>query len=155
MIRIPVHPIRRRDKAIIDEVEMKEILKEAKYVTIAMSQGDEPYLVTLSHGFDDERKCIYFHCAREGKKIEILSANPRIWGQALVDNGYQQGKCNHLYKTTQFHGKVAFVDDQAEMQHALRVMIRHLDDDPERVIREQITPHSMGRILIGRIDITT
>ncbi len=32
-------------------------------------------------------------------------------------------------------------------------MIRHLDDDPETVIAKQITPHSTGRILVGRIDI--
>ena len=32
------------------------------------------------------------------------------------------------------------------------MMIRHLDEDPGRIIREQITTHSMDRILIGRID---
>jgi hypothetical protein len=53
----------------------------------------------------------------------------------------------------QFKGKVTFVTDQAEKEHALRVMIRHLDEDPETVIKNQITPHSTGRILVGRIDI--
>jgi hypothetical protein len=32
-------------------------------------------------------------------------------------------------------------------------MIRHLDKDPDKIIEEQITPHSTERILIGRIDI--
>jgi len=148
-----MHPLRRKDKEIIDEGEIKGILREAEHVTIAMSLGDEPYLATLSHGYDEDRDCIYFHCAREGKKVEILRANPRVWGQALVDNGYQQGSCDHLYRTAQFRGKVTFVDDQREKEHALGVMIRHLDEDPERIKREQITPHSTDRILIGRIDI--
>ena len=145
--------MRRRDKEICDEAEIRGILGEAKHVTVAMSLNDEPYLVTLSHGYDAERNCVYFHCAAEGKKVEILRANPRVWGQALVDGGYQQGSCDHLYKTVQFHGRVSFVSDQAEKEHALRVMIRHLDDDPETVIKNQITPHSTGRILVGRIDI--
>ena len=148
-----MHPMRRRDKEITDEAEVRGILNEAKHVTVAMSLGDAPYLATLSHGYDGDRNCVYFHCAPEGKKVEILRANPRVWGQALVDDGYQQGSCDHLYRTTQFHGRVTFVEDQEEKEHALRVMIRHLDDDPEKIISEQITPHSTGRILIGRIDI--
>ena len=148
-----MHPLRRKDKEIADEAQVRAILREAKHITIAMSLGDEPYLATLSHGYDEGRNCVYFHCAREGKKVEILRGNPRVWGQALLDDGYQQGSCDHLYRTAQFHGKVSFVEDQAEKEHALRVMIRHLDEDPEKIIAEQITPHSTGRILVGRIDI--
>jgi len=148
-----MHPLRRKDKEITDETEVKAILRKAKHVTVDMSLGDEPYLATLSHGYDEARNCIYFHCAREGKKVEILRANPRVWGQTLLDDGYQQGSCDHLYRTAQFHGRVTFVEDQAEKEHALGVMIRRLDDDPERIMAEQITPHSTGRILVGRIDI--
>jgi len=147
------HQLRRKDKEISDLTEMKAILREAKYVTIAMSLKDEPYLATLSHGYDEDRNCVYFHCAKEGKKVEILRLNPNVWGQALVDDGYQQGSCDHLYRTAQFHGKVTFVEDQMEKEHALRIMIKQLDDDPETIIEKQITPHSTGRVLIGRVDI--
>ncbi len=148
-----MHTLRRKDKEITDEAKVKAILLEARHVTIAMSLNDEPYLATLSHGYDESRNCVYFHCAREGKKVGILKTNPRIWGQALVDNGYQQGSCDHLYRTAQFRGSITFIDDQEEKEHALRVMIKHLDEDPEKIIIEQITPHSTERILIGRIDI--
>jgi uncharacterized protein len=148
-----LHSLRRKDKAIKDVAELKAILSEAKHVTIAMSLGDEPYLATISHGYNAARNCIYFHCSHEGKKVEILRQNSRVWGQAMVDNGYQQGSCDHLYRTAQFRGKVTFVEDQVEKEHALAVMIRHLDEHPEKIIAEQITPHSMGRILVGRIDI--
>ena len=148
------HPMRRKDKEITDPAEIRAVLQEARHITIAMSVGDEPYLVTLSHGYDMERNCLFFHCAPEGRKVEMLRVNPRIWGQALVDGGYQQGDCDHLYRTAQFRGAVTFVTDQVEKEHALRIMIRHLDENPETVIAKQITPHSTGRILIGRIDIT-
>lgn len=148
-----MHPLRRKDKEIVEDVELKAILKEAKYVTLAMSLGDEPYLATLSHGYDEEQNCIYFHCALEGKKVGILKENPRVWGQALIDDGYQQGSCDHLYRTNQFHGRVTFVDDKKEKENALCLMIRHLDDHPEKIIESQITLHSTRRILVGRIDI--
>ncbi len=147
------HPLRRKDKEITNPSEVKMVLQEARYVTVAMSLGDEPYLATLSHGYDEARNCLYFHCAPEGKKVDVLRVNPRVWGQALVDGGYQQGSCDHLYRTAQFSGIVTFVEDQAEKEHALRVMITHLDDYPEKVIKDQITQHSTSRILVGRIDI--
>jgi len=145
--------IRRKDKAIRDIHEMREILRTAQYVTLAMCLNDEPYLVSLSHGYDEERSCIYFHCAKEGKKIDILKANNLVWGQALVDRGYVQGACDHLYATTQFRGRVTFVEDMEEKEHALRVMIESLDDNPEEIIEKQLTLGSIQRVMIGRIDI--
>ncbi len=147
------HPLRRRDKEITDPSEVKAVLREATHVTMAMSLKDEPYLATLSHGYDEARNCLYFHCAPEGKKVSVMRANPHVWGQALIDGGYQQGSCDHLYRTTQFHGRITFIEDQAEKEHALSIMIKHLDENPEKVIKEQITQHSTSRILIGRVDI--
>ena len=145
--------IRRKDKAITNPEEMKKILRTAKYVTVAMCLDDEPYLVTLSHGYDEEMNCIYFHCAKEGKKVEILKANNLVWGQALVDGGYVQGACDHLYATTHFRGKVTFIEDINEKKHALHVMIESLDDNPKKIIEKQLSPKSIQKVTIGRIDI--
>ena len=131
--------IRRKEKAITDTNEMMSILQKTAFITIAMCENNEPYLVTLSHGFDLENNCIYFHCAREGKKIDILKKNNVVWGQALIDNGYVQGACDHLYATTQFKGRVTFVEDLSEKHHALSIMIHSIDSNPQKVIQEQLT----------------
>jgi nitroimidazol reductase NimA-like FMN-containing flavoprotein (pyridoxamine 5'-phosphate oxidase superfamily) len=145
--------MRRKERAVTDPKAIRAVLREAEYVTIAMFADGEPYLATVSHGYDEERSCIYFHCAREGKKVEILRANNLVWGQALVDGGYQQGKCSHFYRTTQFRGRVTFIEDLSEKEHALELMIKKLDNDPEMVIKEQMTADSVKKVLIGRIDI--
>jgi nitroimidazol reductase NimA-like FMN-containing flavoprotein (pyridoxamine 5'-phosphate oxidase superfamily) len=148
-----VRGIRRKERAVTDPKEIRAVLREAEYVTVAMCADGEPYLATISHGYDEERGCIYFHCAREGKKVEILRANSLVWGQALIDGGYQQGKCAHFYRTTQFRGRVTFIEDLQEKKHALELMIKKLDSDPAMVIKEQLTPDSVQKVLIGRIDI--
>ena len=145
--------IRRKEKAITDKTEMVDILKNTKYVTIAMCKDNIPYLVTLSHGYDPQTNSIYFHCAQEGKKIEILKENNVVWGQALIDKGYVTDECNHLYITTQFSGKVTFIDDIEEKRHALTVMIKQLEKAPEKIMQKQITPKSLAGVNIGRIDI--
>jgi nitroimidazol reductase NimA-like FMN-containing flavoprotein (pyridoxamine 5'-phosphate oxidase superfamily) len=145
--------IRRKDKEITDIDEIKSILKMTQYVTLAMCLNDEPYLVTLSHGYDQERNCIYFHCAGEGKKVDILKANNLVWGQALIDKGYVQGACDQLYSTTQFRGKVTFVEDSKEKERAMKVMIRALDRNPQEIIEKQLKTQSIQKVRIGRIDI--
>jgi hypothetical protein len=145
--------IRRKDKEIVDVNEMKSILKEADYVTLAMCLHDEPYLVSLSHGYDEEKNCVYFHCAAEGKKINILQENNRVWGQAIIDQGYVQSACDHLYATTQFRGRVTFIQDISEKEHALKVMIKALDDHPEEIIEKQLLPQSVQKVRIGKIEI--
>ncbi|MFW9848890.1 MAG: pyridoxamine 5'-phosphate oxidase family protein [Candidatus Thorarchaeota archaeon] len=145
--------IRRKEKAIDSPNEMKQILMTAKYITIAMCEDNEPYLVTVSHGYDSEKNCIYFHCAQEGKKISILTGNPIVWGQAIMDYGYVEGKCDHLYATTQFRGKVTFIEDFDEKKHALTVMVNQLEPNPTIVIDEQFKESSIQKVNIGRINI--
>jgi len=145
--------IRRKEKAIESKEEIIAIIQKAQYITIAMSVNDEPYLATLSHGYDSENYCIYFHCAQEGKKMDILKENNIVWGQALNDSGYADGSCDHLYATAQFRGKVTFVEDLEEKTRALKIMIHALESDPEKVIAEQVTKKSVKRVNIGRIDI--
>lgn len=145
--------IRRKEKEITDKKEMLAVLDEAKYIVVAMCRDNEPYLATLSHGYDRERNCIYFHCAKQGKKVDILSEQNIVWGQALVDRGYVQGACDHLYVTTQFRGKVAFVENSDEKRHALEVMIYALEDHPQKVLEAQVNEKSIQDVQIGRIDI--
>lgn len=144
--------MRRMDKAITDEEEMQIILKSTQYVTIAMVKENEPYLVSLSHGYNPKENCIYFHCAREGKKLDYLEANNVVWGQALIDRGYIQGECNHQYASVQFRGRVTLLEDPEEKWQALALMTKQLDRDPNKLISRR----SRGRVMetvVGRIDI--
>ncbi len=148
-----MNSIRRKEKAIKDKREIINILKNTKYITIAMCRNNDPYLVTLSHGYDRKGNCIYFHCAKKGKKIDILKEHNKVWGQALIDRGYVQGACDHLYATAQFMGRVTFVENIERKRHALEVMMKDLEDDPKKLMDTQLTDKSIKDVQIGRIDI--
>jgi nitroimidazol reductase NimA-like FMN-containing flavoprotein (pyridoxamine 5'-phosphate oxidase superfamily) len=147
------HGLRRKEKEIKNIGELKAILAKTQYVTVAMCRGDEPYLVTLSHGYDEKQNAIYFHCASQGKKIDFLRANNHVWGQALDDRGYAEGRCDHLFISAQFSGRVRFVEDETEKRRALAVMIRQLERKPEKVMAAQVSDTSVAKVCIGRIDI--
>ena len=55
-----------------------EVMDKAPYITASMADGDGmPYSVPLSLARTDE-KTFYFHCATEGKKLDILRENPCV-----------------------------------------------------------------------------
>jgi nitroimidazol reductase NimA-like FMN-containing flavoprotein (pyridoxamine 5'-phosphate oxidase superfamily) len=146
--------MRRKDKEITDERLLKKILKASKYITIALSMDNQPYLVSLSHGYDENRNCLYFHCAKEGKKLRYMKSNNIIWGQALLDYGYSEGdECTHLYASVHFSGKVVLVENLEEKSQAMECMVNHLSKNPEALIAKQATPDRLKNTGIGRIDI--
>lgn len=145
--------MRRKEKEIRDIEELNRILGSTQYITLAMCRQNQPYLVTLSHGFDPEKNCLYFHCASSGMKIDILKSNPRIWGQAIVDRGYADGQCDHLYASVHIQGQVTFIESIAEKRYALMVMIRQLEENPAQVMTQQLNEKAIKKVTIGRIDI--
>ena len=113
--------VRRKDREITDCEELRQVLKSTKYVTVAICMENEPYLVSLSHGYDEDKNCLYFHCASEGKKMEFLKANSRVWGQALLDFGVTE-ECDYAYTSVHFSGIMSLIEDLREKQHGMEVL---------------------------------
>jgi nitroimidazol reductase NimA-like FMN-containing flavoprotein (pyridoxamine 5'-phosphate oxidase superfamily) len=144
--------VRRKDREITDPDALKKVLKTTKYVTLALCMDNEPYLVSLSHGYDETRNCLYFHCADEGKKIVYLNTNNKVWGQAVLDYGVTD-ECDYAYKSVHFKGTISLIEDSTEKQHAMEVLVRQLSDTPEEKLAK-IKPEKLAKTTMGKIDIT-
>ena len=144
--------VRRKDRKITDFAALRGVLKSTKYVTVALCMDDEPYLVSLSHGYDEKRNCLYFHCADEGKKLVYLKVNNRVWGQAVEDYGVTD-ECDYAYKSVHFKGTMSLIDDSSEKQHAMNVLVRQLSETPEKKLAK-IKPEKLAETTMGKIEIT-
>ncbi len=143
--------IRRKDREIIDQNELRQVLKSTKYVTVALCRDNEPYLVSLSHGYDEAGNCLYFHCAPEGKKLIYLKSNNKVWGQAVLDFGVTD-ECDYAYVSVHFSGKYYAVLDLKEKQHAIEVLLRQLSANPEERLA-RIKPEKLAATTIGKISL--
>ncbi|XHH10458.1 MAG: pyridoxamine 5'-phosphate oxidase family protein [Candidatus Bathyarchaeia archaeon] len=143
--------VRRKEREITDPTEMRNVLKATKYVTVAQCMNNQPYLVSLSHGYDEEKNCLYFHCAPEGKKLVYLQANNRVWGQAVLDYGVTD-ECDYAYTCVEFWGKMVLIEDLAEKQNGMAVLVRQVSFNPEEKLAK-IKPEKLDRTTMGRIDI--
>ncbi len=150
---MPTYHQRRPDQVIDDPEAIQEVIDRGRHLTLAMSLDDEPYLATVNYGYDADQRCFFFHCAKKGKKADILRANPRVWGQVLEDLGYRDGECLHDFRTVQFAGTVTFVEHADLKRAALDLMIDQLESDPEPAKARFVTDRSVRSVAIGRIDV--
>ena len=144
--------VRRKEREITDQEEMRQVLKNTKYITVAFCMNNEPYLVALNHGYDQTRNCLYFHCAPEGKKLVYAQANPNVWGQAVLDFGVTD-ECDYAYSSVHFSGKLSLISDPTEKHHALEILVRQVAINPESKLAK-IKPEKIEKTTLGRIDIT-
>jgi len=67
--------MRRSDKEIIDLDTIHGIVRGCQVCRLGLAVDGEPYVVPISFGFDGE--AVYFHTANHGRKIDMMTANPR------------------------------------------------------------------------------
>jgi uncharacterized protein len=125
--------MRRLDRNIEDQKALRRLLSHQQYLTLSMADADEPYAVPLGYVYDEETNKVYFHCAKDGKKVEFLKRNPRVWGVVVLDEGVQEGACINLYASAMFSGRVEWVIDASEKKKAMNLFAEKLSRDEASV----------------------
>ena len=121
----------RKDREISDDDELTDIIKKGRFAVFSLTRDGEPYVVTLSYGYDVANRCIYIHTARSGLKLDIIRSNSRASGTVIEDHGYVRGKCTHKYRTVVFFGELEEVTDIKEKKHGMNILFKHFDEDPD------------------------
>ncbi|HOX48481.1 MAG TPA: pyridoxamine 5'-phosphate oxidase family protein [Spirochaetia bacterium] len=134
--------LRRADREMTDQDEIKGMLREGKYATVAMDGGDGPYLVVLSYGYDEERNALYFHSALKGHKLDCLARSGKVCALVMQDLGYMKTMCEHAYKSLVLRGEMSVVEDLEEKKRGLDVLLRHLEEDPAPILKRNIKDDS-------------
>ena len=88
-------------------------------VTVVTPEG-EPYGVPVSVVRDGDN--LYFHTAKEGKKIDALQADPRVWVVCVGDVERAVYSFTTGYESAMFGGECREVTDENEKVRALRLL---------------------------------
>ena len=130
------------------------ILRNGKYTIISLCKENEPYIVTLSYGYDNDKHALYFHCAKEGQKIEFINFNPNVCGTVIEENGYKDG-CGQAFRSVVFRGRMVTIDTLEEKKQGLDIMIDHLEQDPIPIKNKFLNKaSSYEKLGMLRLDIT-
>lgn len=146
-------PVRRREREITGREEMEAILEEAPVCRLAMTDGKKPYVVPVCFGYADN--AIYFHSAREGKKIDILSQYPCCCVEVDISSGPIPDKnpCGweFRYKSVICTGTARVLSDPDEKSHALNCIIRHYGENDHQFTENELERVCIVKIVIGEM----
>lgn len=123
--------MRRSDKQISDKKEIEEIIRQSTICRLAMCDAGAPYIVPLSFGYRDG--VLYFHSAKEGRKIEILRRNDQVCFEFDLDAEIVKAAavCSWgvTYRSVIGTGRACFIEDPAEKQEALQIIVNQYGGD--------------------------
>jgi hypothetical protein len=148
--------MRRKDRELTDPAELLSVLEKADVCRLALADDKVPYLVTMNFGLKhDQNLVLYFHCANEGKKIDILKRNNLVCFGADIDHelflsekGTSCG-CSMRFRSVVGMGRVSFVTERAEKLEALEAIMRHYTQTTVPVFNEE----KIDRTTILRLDV--
>ena len=147
----------RKKSREMDAAWALEVMDKAPYMTVGMTDADGmPYCVPLSLARRDEQT-FYFHCASEGKKLDILQTYPLVCLTAVSKCkptvGPKDDSFTLEYKSAMAFGKAVMVTDDNEKREALRAICqRFLPKHMEAF--EAAVERSMKRTAVVRITLT-
>ncbi|HLN19937.1 MAG TPA: pyridoxamine 5'-phosphate oxidase family protein [Bacteroidales bacterium] len=121
------------EREITSRAEIEGILKNGKYTVISMCRENEPYIVTLSYGYDTGTGSLYFHSAPDGLKLDFIKANPNVCATVLEDGGYVENECEHNYRTVVLRGTMKILTDPDEKKHGMTILLGHLEKNADVV----------------------
>ncbi len=120
--------MRKEQREIKDFDKIKGIISSCQTVRLGLFGGEYPYIVPLSYGFkaDGERLTVYFHCATEGKKADLMAADNRVCLEWDILHGYvDTGKSVTAdYESVMAFGHVEKCSGE-EKTEGIRLLLEH------------------------------
>lgn len=146
--------MRRHDREK-DEDFALNVIDNSPYGTLAMIDlNGNPYCIPLSTARIGKK--IYFHCAKEGEKIDILSKNSKVCVSFVTNvNPFvetEKASYSTEYASAVVKGTAKQVTDDAEKTEGLRAICMHYTPNEMQVFDMAIA-RSLPRTDVWSIDI--
>ncbi len=126
--------MRRKDREISDFSEIFALINKCDVCRLAMVDNGKPYIVPMNFGYSvsDNKVTLYFHCAAEGRKIDILKSNPAVCIEMDCEHLLITGDkaCDYTmdFESLIGNGSVEFLENEDEKVIALtKFMQKHSD----------------------------
>ena len=121
--------MRRKDREILDIHEIFEILNRCSTIRIGIQGNKRPYIVPVSFGveMDDGKPVVYFHCAKQGLKLDMLKENAYVCveGDIFIKTETTDHGITTRYESVIGYGTCEILSDKHEVLHGLRVLTEH------------------------------
>lgn len=136
----------RRFKQMISEEECDKVLTEQPRGVLSMiGDGGYPYGVPLDHWYCKEDGKLYFHCAKEGHKLDAITDCDKV-SYCVMDEGFRkEGDWALNIRSVVLFGRIKQVTDLEKTKWICTNLLKKFSDDEEYLQHE--LKHALPRVL--------
>ena len=121
--------MRRKERKMSEEAVI-ELVEKENVLRLGLSVENKPYVVPLNYGFKDNT--FYIHCAREGRKLDMIRENSFVCVEVEGLNEIVKGEIACQY-TTKFssvigYGQAEILEDVDDIKEGLDVLMAQFSD---------------------------
>lgn len=139
--------MRRKDRQNNSPDFLNYVLDHASHIYVAFMDGEYPYCLPFNFAVIGNK--IYIHCAREGKKLDLIHKNPHAAFSIAIDEEINTEEATTYYKSVCGKGLASIVEDSEEKRQALNV----LGSRYKARCAQPATDRDVNRVDIIRLDI--
>lgn len=146
--------MRRNERELSEIQDIEEIIMKADVCRIAFANENIPYIVTMNFGYSGgDKACLYFHCAIEGRKLEMIKKNNYVCFEMDTDHKIYKGEqgCDWgmNYSSVVGYGKISVLEDNVTRIEGLNCIMAHYSDRKDFAYDEK----TLERTTILRLDL--
>jgi len=128
--------MRRKEREENNPEVLNEIIRTADVCRIALSNDNIPYIVTMNFGYiADGNGTLYFHCANEGRKLNMIRKNNYVCFEMDTDHNLYNGEkgCDWgmSYSSIVGYGKIEIATGSDDRKKGMDCIMRHYGGDRE------------------------
>ena len=122
--------MRRKKQLLTSDVCIEVLKRNTSGVLTLAPCNDYPYPVPLSYVYDEGR--IYFHCAKQGYKLDVIRENPKVAFCVIDKDQVVPEKYTTYYRSVIVYGKAKIIETKEEMYPAiLKLCERYVPNNQE------------------------
>ena len=134
--------MRRFKQQLTDEECIELLKKEPRGVLSVLGDDGYPYGIPIDFVYDQGK--LYFHCAKEGHKIDAIRSCDKA-SFSLIDEGVRKdGDWPLHFKSVILFGRIRILEDREEILSKVRLLGLKYFPSPEEV--EEELRHSGNRV---------
>jgi nitroimidazol reductase NimA-like FMN-containing flavoprotein (pyridoxamine 5'-phosphate oxidase superfamily) len=125
--------MRRKDREVTDRDAILDIIARSDSCRLALVDSSRPspvpYIVPLNFGFSAGPDRFWFHCAKTGRKLDLIRRNPRVCVQLDLDHLLIRGPLacdwSMAFASLLAEGTATLVENPEEQRFGLDRLMEH------------------------------
>lgn len=136
--------MRRKEREVTDPKAIDHIIDDCDCCRVGLydTSHKQVYIVPMNFAYDKKARTFYFHCAREGRKLDLIGRDQNVGFELDTSHKLVSGSVacgySYLYQSVIGTGTMEILEGTQVKKEALTKIMRHYTKRDDWTYKEQM-----------------